>query len=376
MKIGNSFLIAKGEIRNEKLLFLIFSIITILLFSVSVAIMDAAVYLPEHISKVVHENMLDCFFVNNYKYPEELEDILDKKHISFNIESCSTPFTVETPSGFISGEVLFQNHQNEYDLSFINDSLTEGVSADSFYKNSCVLISDRLSEQNKLHIGGSLDMVSVSKDEKRSVKAEICGVYEAGASERDFYISDGALRAYLNEFPDNTCAYVISPKNLRNIFSMKTVLEDNGYIVYSEETLNTIRMLYITLYSVNIILILALAGSVYNFINIYLQRRKKFYAVQSAIGMSDNNIMKILFSISELIVLVMLACSTVLSLIILRIIIGYADGIFAGTNTAADIPFIPISLDFLIVQLCLAVIMLKFRKRLKSNNIIKLLHEK
>lgn len=191
----------------------------------------------------------------------------------------------------------------------------------------------------------------------------------------DYYVSEGALRAYLDEFPNNTCFYVINPKKLRDIFDMKTSLEKSGYILYSKETLNTIRMLYITLYSVNIILLIALAGSVYSFINIYLQRRKKFYAVQSAIGMSDSNILKIIFSISELVILAMLACSSVLSVILLRVITGYADGIFEGAKQMAGLPFIPLLADFLIVQLCLAVIMLKFRKTLKTNNTIILLHE-
>lgn len=170
MRIGNSFLIAKEEIRNEKFLFLIFTLITILLFSVSVAIMDAAVYLPEHISKVVHENMLDCFYINNYAYPEEIEEILDEKHIGFRIESCNTPFSVKTGSDYVDGGVLFQEYQNENDRDFLTASLAEGITVNSFFEDSCVLISDKLSKQNGLNIGDGFDMMHYDKDEERSVK--------------------------------------------------------------------------------------------------------------------------------------------------------------------------------------------------------------
>lgn len=376
MKIRNSFLIAKEEIRNKKLLFLVFSVITILLFSVSVAIMEAAVYLPEHISKVVHDNMLDCFFVNNYKYPDEIKDILDEKNIDFNIESCNTPFYIETADDNIYGGVLFQDYNNENANTLIMNSLADGLTVNSFFKSSSVIISDEMAKKNDFQIGESIDMIYHNKDEKQSVKAEIFGIYEAEPSRQDYYISDEALNAYFEKFPDNVCCYVISPKKLRNIFSMKNCLEQNGYVLYSKETINTIRMLYITLYSINIILLLALAGSVYNFMNIYLQGRKMFYAVQSAIGMSDNNILKILFCISELIIAVMLIVSLVLSSVIMRMITGYAGDIFANFSNTSRVPFIPGFANFLIVQFCLIIIILKFRKRLKNNSINKLLHEK
>lgn len=375
MRIKNSFIIAKEEIRNEKFLFLIFSIITILLFSVSVAIMDAAVYLPEHISKVVHDNRLDSFYVSNYTYPEDIKKVLDEEHIDFNIDMCNTPFPVASVSGDIYGGILFQDYLNDNDKKLIVDSLAEGTSVSAFFENSCMIISDEMAEKNDLHTGSSIDMIYRNKNEERFIKAEICGIFKSDTTRMDYYASDGALNAYLEEFPDYTCTYEISPKKLRDIFDMKSCLEKDGYPVYSKETVNTIRMLYITLYSVNFILLTALAGSVYNFMNIYLQRRKMFYAVQSAIGMSDNNILKILFSISELVVLVMLAFSSVLSVIILRIISGYARGVFEDEGSFAGIPFIPVLADVIIVQLCLAVIMLKFRKRIKNNDIIKLLHE-
>ena len=376
MKTGSSFNVAGEEIGNEKYLFLIFGIIVTLLFSVSVAVMDAAVYLPEHISGVVHENMLDRFFVTGYTYPDDIKAVLEEKNIGFRVESCDAPFPVETVSGNVYGGVMFRDYLNDNDRSFIKEQFNDDAAKRDFFENSCVMISDEMAEKNGLSTGESIDMIYRSRNIKKAVRAEISCIYRSEPSREECYISEGALRAFFEEFPDYSCNYEISPESLREIFGMRSCLEKNGYVIYSKETLRTVRMLYITLYSVNMILLIALAGSVYSFMDIYLQRRKKFYAVQSAIGMSGKDILKILLSISEIIVLIMLVVSAVLSSVILRMINGYADGIFSGPDRVTGIPFLPISADFIIVQFCLAVIMLRFRKRLRNNNIIELLHEK
>ncbi len=372
MKVGNSFVIAKEELKNEKLLFLIFECIIILLFSVSTAIMEAAMFLPEHISEVVHENMLDVFIPSgNYLYPHDISSVLDDGKIAFCIENCEPMFSVQPAKEQCFGGVLFRDYLNDRDSDLVQENHADSV----FFERSAVLISDEMAAQNGLQIGSFLEMLYRNGNEQQAIPAEIVGIFPANPARKDYYLSEGAYHAFVDVAQTTYCIYEISPKNLGDIFRMKSCLEQNGYVIYSKETLSTIRMLYITLYSVNFILLIALAGSVYNFMNIYLQRRQKYYAVQSAIGMSEKDILKILFGISECVVIIMLIISAPLSVAILRTIAGYGNGIFANSKSMNGFPTVPILVDFLLVQCCLAVIMLKFRKRLKDHHIIELLHE-
>ena len=360
MKLRNSIQIALSEIRNEKFLFVLFSLVFTILFSLSVSVMDAAVFLPERVAKTVRENNLDTVEVISNGYPQELENYFLGHNIAIHIKECEFTTALAVKSRYFDGKALFKGYASKKEDDQVISNLSD-LTEEEFYHSSMILISDKVAESENLQHGDTVDLVSAKG--QNPIQMTVAGIFPADSSLADYYVS-GYVHTICQK--NGSGGFIIIrfiPENLRDIFSIRTLLDNDRYN-YSmvNEMLDTIRVLYITMYFVNLVLIISLSGIIWNFMQIYLDRRLKFYSLYLALGMTHRDILRILFCITQLLTAGVGICSSLVSACVLNWLGSQANRLFCFSKGVFAFPLIPMLADLLLIELCLLAIMLKFRK--------------
>jgi ABC-type antimicrobial peptide transport system permease subunit len=103
--------------------------------------------------------------------------------------------------------------------------------------------------------------------------------------------------------------------------------KNNLHVHYSRDVIFAVQMVYYTFFILNSILLIALTGIIYNLINIYFNRRKRFYAINMAIGMTPLDILCVMFFFCQIFIL--------LSFILVSVIISGVTSSWLQSNISA-----------------------------------------
>lgn len=132
-------------------------------------------------------------------------------------------------------------------------------------------------------------------------------------------------------------------------------------------------MMYAAFYISTIILLVALSGILLHLLNLYYNRRATYFALCLAVGMTHGDVLKILFCISEIIIIATTVFSSALSYFALYKIEAYINKLFLLQNEQTKFPFISLILNIILLQLCILFVIKKVSKTIKGNNINELL---
>ena len=127
------------------------------------------------------------------------------------------------------------------------------------------------------------------------------------------------------------------------------------------------------LYGVTIILFITLVVIAGNLLEIYYQKRKVFYGINSAIGMTSRDILMVFFCISEIIIIFSLVFSFFISNFISINISEFINNLFELENLDFKTSFKSIFISFLTVNTMLLIVFLKIKKII-SNDITKIIN--
>ncbi len=376
------------EIRTQIKLFVFYIIIFISLFSMATALLNVAMYLPDGVGKLASKESLDTVGVDSVEKIDELEQILEKYDIVLydaidnEVDKERLGLSNEEDSLIGIGAVVDTTWKNEL-KEYIKYNLISGeFSPEKLNANNCsaVWFDEKVAEDFKLEIGDEItiyDKDGIASDKKLYVQ----GLYKNEVSEKynycinDCYLSTNAYKDFHLVDKREDCYFVFAPQKFRDIFDIITLLENNHYnVLYSETFVNAIRMMYIMLYVFNFILFIALSGILLHLMDMYYQKRNFYWAVNSAIGMSYKDIMRILFCIYEVILIIASGASAFVSYFILNGINNMSQDLFGmnlSTNQFSVYPFI---FNFILLQICLFFVLYKLRKKLLNTQIVQLLH--
>lgn len=376
------------EVRTHIKLFVFYILIFTLLFSMATALLNVAMYLPDGVGELASKETLDFVCVDSIDNIAQLEQQLEEYEVNL-IDIKDNEITIER-LGLSNeehdildfGAVLdtkWSNELKEYLKYNFNSGefLPEKLNVNG---SAAIWFDESVAETFKLNIGDEItiyDKDGIASDKKLYIQ----GLYKNEVSEKyNYYINDCyfSINAY-NYFHDvdkrEDCNICISPEKFRDVFSIIALLEDISSEVYYENTfINAIRMMYITLYAFNIVLFIALSGILLHLMDMYYEKRDFYWAINSAIGMSYKDIMRILLCIYELILIIVSVASIFVSYLILNGINNMSQDLFEMNLITNQISVYPYIFNFILLQLCLLFVLYKFRKKLLNTEIVQLLH--
>lgn len=378
--------IALYEIIKNKFLFFFYSVIFILLFSISLNFFEMAFNIPSEFENKIKGTVMEEINIDNVNK----KDINIVRELPANVKTCNSNFIFDESSlgleniksknidnvDYFSGCFVIWKDENNYLVNQMNDRLLKGS---GFTQNNIfeinkysIWISEKFAKKFDLKLNQILNFYL--EDEKKVGEVEIIGVFKESKFDYDYYMSE-TLFYRINELnPKITLTITVSPYNFKDFFKIINILEKNYFPYnYSSDVIDSIKLLVFMLYGVTIILFITLVVIAGNLLEIYYQKRKVFYGINSAIGMTSRDILMVFFCISEIIIIFSLVFSFFISNFISINISEFINNLFELENLDFKTSFKSIFISFLTVNTMLLIVFLKIKKII-SNDITKIIN--
>ncbi len=367
MKIRSCFEIALFELRHSFKIFLFYSVICISLMSVSASLLKAAMTIPDKISGIAHSLNADSIIVYDYSI-DTIENILD----NVNIISCSSGMVGDATElfgeenadnillrdlrrGIIIDSDKFTNESREY---IANNLLSGEFSPEK--DNNPVWINDIMAKRLNLKCG---DILKGSANLENPVELVVQGIFRKSDEVEYYYVKEKTNELIIGSFPDIKNEFWMRCDLFSDLNKIQKILKKNNMEYSCEDMMyRSLNMMYASFYSSCIILIVALSGIMTYLLEQYYSKRKSFFKMNSLLGMTEKNIIWVLFLLIEAVLVFSVICSGFLSSGIINRIDAYICELFSYDFELRGFPFIQMILIFSLVQISMAAIFRRLRK--------------
>ncbi|MCL2253368.1 MAG: hypothetical protein FWC09_02910 [Lachnospiraceae bacterium] len=363
------------ELKINRFLFLFYFIIMVLLFSISVGLLSLASNLPMLIAGELKKANADNINITNLTLNEaetvlsmqiELLDVTIVPQI-LSIEN----FEIETNKYFRGGVLFDATFNTALDVDFITEKMLSGrgirdVSIENDYYP--IWVSKKMAEEAGLILNSRFPMIDF--DESRLLNVYVAGIFESD-EHFDFYISHDIYSKLTEKYFNLRLSLYIRPIEFSEFNRIIAWAEKSKlYMHYNKDVINAVQMVYYTFYVLNLILLFALVGIMYSMLSIYFNRRNKFYAVNLAIGMTSTDILRIMFYLCQFLIFAFVMASFGISFWIINNISSYVMKYFEFATLSNSSPIIPLLINWGLVEILVFIILLRFHKINKNQDIV------
>ena len=373
------FKIVQREFRVNRKKIGFYWLILCLLLTVTITILEAERVVPDMIAQPVSSMQADRI-IFEIREPSELKDLLE--NITYTVYDCSL-FSDKLSQENLSlhkhddapdfdGTFLFNISQyKSFVVQEIRSHLSEGEITDA--ESESVFLSEKFSNVYDLHCGDTM-MFRVS--DTVISKLQVGGVYSDFKDCRAFYISEDVYSSYHAHIQNSTLQVTIAPAQFRDIFPIMSALnKKNINYLYSNQAVGALSVLYILFTSLMIVLLIALFSILSNLLQLYYNERKRFFAINSAIGMNGQAYVKVLGLIAETIVISAFVFAYTMSNFFINWLNIYTGELFGFPAGDHLISIYTVLIAFGTVQADVVFVLIRFFKKNDTTNIISLIRE-
>lgn len=367
------------ELAVNRKRFCFYWMILFLLLTVTITILEAERVIPDMISRPVSSMQADriIFEINA---PSELETILG--NVSYTVYDCSLH------SGKLSGDNLSlhkQGDSSDFDRAFllnrsqpdsqmlckITEHLLEGVIAET--ESDSIFLSEQFGNTYNLRCG---DIVIFRISDTVISKLRVAGIYSDFTDCRAFYLSEDVYGSYREQIKNSTLQVTVAPVEFRDIFRILSALNEKKInCLYSTQTVNALSMLYFLFTAMVIVLLIALFSILSNLLQFYYMRRKRFFAINIAIGMNSRASMKVLGFTAEAIVLLAFLPAGIMADFFINWMNHFTGELFGFPVEGHFISIYTLLIAFVTVQADVVFVLIKFFRKIDTFNIISAIRE-
>ena len=380
MMIRNCMTIVANEAKSNKGMFSFYLIIFICLISIGTSILDVSFYLPERISTSVREMELDWLMVNvrHQKQLDKMTSLYDLECMDVYVnEFGNNTLGLTQAEESYSGGVLINNSDMQSILiTTLENQLLHGEInnlANCFNQEEYNLyICETIAKKEDLDINKTVKLLG--REGEPIVLLKIKGIYKDSEDLNDYYISQIAYEKYKEIYQNCSLELILRNIKSEEIFSFVDWMEEENIDCdYNEDMIGAIQMFYIFFSVFNFILLLALSGILYHLLEIYMLKRTTFYAMGLAMGMTEIDIMRILYVLAELLISIAMVGSMIGSVLVLASVNKVANELFSFSEQMY-IPVLALVMNWCILQVCMIVVMKCFWKKINGKEIIQMLN--
>lgn len=365
---------------NQKM-FLFYWTILFLLLTVTITVLELKRKIPDMIAQPVSAMQADRIILS-VADAEKLKEVL--RDYSYHICDCTpqSVFTEENLSVFqessekmsFEGAILLNHsHPDSYQLSDLNKNMVDGAMCSN--QSNGLWISEAVQEQSGLCCGDTVAFCL--PDGTATCNLSVFGVFSDGfENSHSYYVSEDVYTAYRSSKQNETLMITLIPNPFRAIFQMISMLrKQNINFIYSEQTVNALSMVYILFAAIVIVLLITLFSILIHLLQFYYNKRRRFFAVNAAIGMDSSSAAKIMVLTAECIVLSALAAAFITAMLAVNAISHYTGGLFEVTAEHSFFSLQTILITVITVQADVMLVLFLFFKHNNTNNIITMIRE-
>lgn len=380
MMIRNCMTIVANEAKSNKGMFSFYLIIFICLISIGTSILDVSFYLPERISTSVREMELDWLMVNvrHQKQLDKMTSLYDLECMDVYVNEFgnNTLGLTQTEESYSGGVLINNSDMQSILIATLENQLLHGEInnlANSFNQEEYNLyICETIAKKEDLDINKTVKLLG--REGEPIVLLKIKGIYKDSEDLNDYYISQIAYEKYKEIYQNCSLELILRNIKSEEIFSFVDWLEEENIDCdYNEDMIGAIQMFYIFFSVFNFILLLALSGILYHLLEIYMLKRTTFYAMGLAMGMTEIDIMRILYVLAELLISIAMVGSTIGSVLVLASVNKVANELFSFSEQMY-IPVLALVMNWCILQICMIMVMKCFWKKINGKEIIQMLN--
>ena len=371
MKLRFYFSVAASELRTALRLLLMLGLITICLFSISVAFLTLGMSLPGQIAKEVAEKGYDHIFLwmlsvddAHALESQPIELVETYTSYAFDTGYLEHPSESEVSGG---GGVLFEWMGNTKLSDELRANLCDGV-IEPQTAGHILWIHQSIAAQFNWSAGQTVSFLG--RDGDYLCDLTIQGIFTGAERENSYYISESAYVIFLKTYADCQFEALVRPQDFFDTNKIISWAWGRGVVSeYNKEVVRAAQMLDYAFHVFTIILMLVLAGVFFNFLSVYFEKRASFYAIHAALGMSNADILKVMGCLCEIILIPAVGISIGTAMLIVHNIAEQADSLFGSVSVSGTIP--ASGFHVLLAQGIAAVVLFRFHRKLKREPIIR-----
>lgn len=380
------FTLAIHELRSQRREFIFVFIILTLLFSASVSIVSLARDIPDEFTeymlstgecpirieagmdRIASIEQMDLF-VGSYGFP-----YLTSEAIGIPAE---VEYTAEDAAGALcsfQGKLLrWQPDRYNLSVTWLNSSLLEG---NGFDENSSsgktIWLSDHAAHYLNKHAGDMIEF-RFHTAEAAAVPCQIRGIYQQTANMAGYYVTLPLCTASLSSI--DTITMFVVPKQISHFNNLKYQLDKICISVSgTDELISSMLLLIGALYAVAFFLLLASVGILLSTASNYMNRRRSFYAVCTALGLRPADMCRIIRVLMQCIAAGAFGAAMLIAPCISKYIVVFLEERFQHTQVQTNVWNISSLLIFvcgtLLLQICVTV-SLRAVRRLSVSDLLR-----
>lgn len=352
----NRLIVALYELKSQKMSFICFFLISVVLLSAIISCFTLTVQIPAEISDYIFNTGYGSLQLSSISSGE-----LDRlEQMPIKLRYYEFPLTYSTAIGIpydveftcivedngveyelfanTGGDVVRWVSESRYNIiNRINENLTSGAPlSESINSEECIWLSDNAAEYLGVGLNDTVSFMA-SLDEAAEVNCTVKGIYT-----QDIYLSAFYVSQPLFDLSANKDKYILSaivaPINMKDYYSLANQMREAGWKPsYDEEFIDGVMMLVTVLYTFCVLLCFIEMSIIYSIAKSYYIKRKQFFAMTKALGMSNRDIFFVVCFVLHALITLAFAVALLISPLLNSYIVDFLNSLFSGVSVTSNI---------------------------------------
>ncbi len=338
----NTLAVAAYELRKFWRMFVVFLLVSMLLCSVTMSVLQLAMQLPDRISDMYQSKLSTTIDVSGI-YADELDQIIQQ-----DMKLTAIQNEAELGSIILGEDVMQYSEEAEQpiygglvwaakgDLTVSAELMNQVITAGSgFHPSNAadpakIWLSERTALILNVRAGDSVSLCCT--DGTLAFDALLCGIYSSESYLSDYYIAPALYQELLPA--DVAATYSISgiPHRYEDYLRIIHTMQKARFAVscMEFETLKSYTAFLYMLYGFCVVLLVCIISVCMHMLKLYFERRRSFFGIQRALGMQSSSVFGVALWVSEGVMLLAFLGSMLLTPWILEYVIHYINALFEG----------------------------------------------
>ena len=352
----NRLIVALYELKSQKMSFICFFLISAVLLSAIISCFTLTVQLPDEISDYILNTGYGSLTVSDLRRKDL--DLLEQMPVklffyayqTFSPTSIGLPLDVQftyidesdgekyEANAMTSGCVVrwadIDGHNTAED---INQKLTVGAPlSESINSEEGIWLSDNAANYLGVGLNDTISFMA-SPNETAKVNCTVKGIYTQDSSLYAFYVSHPLFELSDYKYQFLTTAFV-APRSIKDFYNLANQMKAEGWsLSYDKEFIDGVMMLVTVLYTFCVLLCFIEMSIIYSIAKSYYIKRKQFFAMAKALGMSNRDIFFVVCFVLHALITLAFAVALLISPMLNSYIIDFLNSLFSDVSVSSNI---------------------------------------
>ena len=352
----NRLTMALYELKSQKISFICFFLISVVLLSAIISCFTLTVQIPSEMSDYIFNTGYGSLNLSNVKSTDlnQLEKMpIRVLYYDFPvIESVSLgipydeEFTCIIEEDSVEYELITQNSgsvlrwlsESRADtVNRLNENLTDGAEVtEAVNTEDGIWLSDNAAEYLRVGLNDTVSF-KASTDEAVEVERTVKGIYTQDIYLSAFYVSQPLYNLSARSDSYSVSA-TVAPINMKDYYNIVSRSQAAGWSPsYDDKFIDGIMLLISVLYTFCVLMCIIEMSVIYSIAKSYYIKRKQYFAIGKAMGMSNRDILFVVCFVLHMLVSLAFVAALIAAPILNTYIVDLLNSLFSDVKITTDV---------------------------------------